>query len=154
LGVMRGRHCCRRTPCLVRRRICLGLPMRRPWWQIWTHMHGDTHPPLYHTMLRFWQAMFGSGEAAVRWPSVIFSMLALVALFDAVRTLNGIRPALWATGLMALAAPQIQYAQEARSYAPLLAEGMIALAAMVRLERRGPSVFWAIVLGLGCWRCR
>ena len=49
---------------------------------------------------------------------------------------------------MAVAAPQIQYAQETRSYALLLTEGMIAAAAMARLERLGPNIMRAVVLTL------
>ena len=27
---------------------------------------GDIHPPLYYLLLKFWRALFGSGEAALR----------------------------------------------------------------------------------------
>ena len=118
-----------------------------PWWRVWTHMHHDTHPPLFHLMLRGWRGWFGSGERALRSMSVLWSMVAILALFDAVRVHNGPRAALWACAIMAVASPQILYAQEARSYAPLLAEGMLALAAITRLERDDGGLRAALLLG-------
>ncbi len=119
-----------------------------PWLEIWTHMRLDNHPPLYTVLLRFWREAFGMREAAVRSLSAVVSLIAILAMFDAARLRHGIQPALWACLLMAVAAPQIQYAQETRSYALLLAEGMIAAAAMARLERLGPNIMRAVVLTL------
>jgi Dolichyl-phosphate-mannose-protein mannosyltransferase len=119
-----------------------------PWWEIWSHMRLDNHPPLYSVLLRFWREMFGSSESAVRSLSVVVSLIAILAMFDAARHFHGVRPALWAALLMALAAPQIQYAQETRSYALLLAEGMIAAAAVARLQQRGPTFIRAAILAL------
>jgi hypothetical protein len=126
----------------------LSLDPATPWWQVWSHMHLDTHPPLFHLTLRLWQELFGTSEAAVRSLPAIWSVLALILLFDALRIHNGPTAALWAAALMAVAAPQIQYAQEARSYALLLFEGMLALDMLVRLERDGPGLVKAAVLGL------
>lgn len=119
-----------------------------PWWQIWSHMRLDNHPPLYTVLLRFWREMFGSTESAVRSLSAVVSLIAILAMFDAARHLHGVRSALWATLLITLAAPQIQYAQETRSYALLLAEGMIAAAAVARLQQRGPTFIRTAVLAL------
>ncbi len=119
-----------------------------PWWRIWSHMRLDNHPPLYTVLLRFWREMFGSSESAVRSLSAVVSLIAILAMFDAARHFHGVRPALWAALLMALATPQIQYAQETRSYALLLAEGMIAAAAIARLQQRGPNFIRAAVFAL------
>jgi uncharacterized membrane protein len=80
--------------------------------------------------------------------SVVASLVAIAALFDAARLTVGPDAALGACLLMAVAVPQVQYAQEARDYATLLAEGMLACAAIVRLRRRGGGVGWAAILCL------
>lgn len=126
----------------------VGMEEAAPWWKIWTHMRIDTHPPLYLILLRFWRELFGSSEAAIRSLTVVCSMTAIVLLFDAVRIHNGPAAALWAMLLMAVATPQIQYGQECRSYALVMAEGMLALGAIIRLQQRGASWTWAIVLAI------
>jgi uncharacterized membrane protein len=67
------------------------------------------------------------------------SLAAVALMFIVVRELSGETAALWAALLMALAGPQVQYAQEARNYAMLLVEGLGAAAALVLIERRGPT---------------
>ncbi|MEA2711136.1 MAG: mannosyltransferase, partial [Phycisphaerales bacterium] len=79
------------------------------------------------------------GPASLRALSLVLSVAAIAVLFVVVRDLSGTTPALWAALLMALAGPQIQYAQEARNYSLLLLEGLGAAATLVRIEKYGPS---------------
>ena len=123
-----------------------GLAEAPPWPAIWT-MSLSTHPPVYFLALRSWRVLFGEGEAAARSLSVLCSLLALLALVAAVRAWHGTEAALWAAALMAFSAAQIRYAQEARSYALLLALGMASLAALAAIERKGAS--WPRLAALG-----
>ena len=36
---------------------------------------GDFHPPLYYLLMKFWTSIFGYSEIALRFPSVIFTLL-------------------------------------------------------------------------------
>ena len=98
--------------------------------------HGDTHPPLYFLVLRLWERCFGDAEAAVRSLDVCFSVAAIGLLFVAARPDVGATAALWACLVMAVASPQVQFAQEARNYAPVLAFSLAAVVAARRLIAR------------------
>jgi uncharacterized membrane protein len=109
------------------------------WLAVWKSP--DVHPPLYPLMLRAWRDCFGDGDVTIRMFSVAASLAAILLLFDLGKTLAGPEAALWACAMMALAQPQIEYAQEARDYALWTAFGLGAAAAAARL----------IVYGAG-WR--
>jgi uncharacterized membrane protein len=138
------------------------LRAARPWTDIWSSLREDAHPPLYLVLLRGWREVFVplndepgelGLEAVLRGLSVVASLASILLLFDVAWRLHGPRygaaPALWACALMAIAGPQIQFAQEARSYALLTAFGLGACAALVRLEQDGPRWSRALALG-GC----
>jgi mannosyltransferase len=119
----------------------------RPLLEIRAAFIGDTHPPLYALLLRFWRATFGESDAAARAMSALWSVLAIVFLFDSARLLHGRAAGLWAAGVMALATPQIQFAHEARGYAMLVALALAACSALVRIEKLGASRLRLIALG-------
>jgi uncharacterized membrane protein len=108
----------------------------------------DFHPPLYAITLRIWREIVGESDADIRGLSVLASLAAIVCLFDLGRTLAGDRCALWACAIMAVAQPQIQYAQEARSYMLWQTLGLAACAAAARLVVSGPGWRRAAVLNL------
>jgi hypothetical protein len=110
---------------------------------------GGNHPPLYYLTLHAWMLKLGEGDSAVRALSAVFSILAILFLFDTARTLHGTATALWASAIMAVAASQIYFAQDARSYTMLLAFCMAACAAIVRLERFGPNRLREVALIAG-----
>ncbi len=107
------------------------------WWHIWARMAGITHPPLYHVVLRWWMDLFGASAAAARSLSTLFSLGAILILFDVGRLLHSIRVGLLAAAIMALAGAQIDFAQDARSYAMLIFVMLCAADALVRIEKSG-----------------
>jgi uncharacterized membrane protein len=111
----------------------------QPWWRIWSGMREVTHPPLYMMMLRGWMELFGTSARAVRSLSAVASVVAVVLTFDVVRLLRGADAALWAAAILSLAGTQIQFAQEGRPYAVMVALALAAAAALVRIERRGAT---------------
>jgi hypothetical protein len=111
-----------------------------PWWRAWTSMGYDTHPPLHAIALRLWMHGFGESDVALRALSLLFTLCTIVFLFDAVRNACGAGPALWTAAIAALAAPQIEFAQEVRSYAMLSAACAAAVAIGVRILVCGASV--------------
>lgn len=118
-----------------------------PWWAIWRSTTAYSHPPLYFLLLRAWRELFGSGEAALRSLSVLASLVALLLLYDVARALHGIGTAVSATTLMAIAPPQVLYAQEARGYALALAFCLASASAMVRIVQRGVTGRRLIAMG-------
>jgi uncharacterized membrane protein len=96
-------------------------------------------PPFYMMVTRLWGEVFGLGPSSLRWLSIVASLGAIAVLYLAVAELHGTTTALWAAALMAVAGPQIQYAQEARNYTLLMLEALGAAAALLRIEKRGPN---------------
>ena len=125
------------------------LAMAAPAWRIIPGLRrDDVHPPLYLLLVRGWEAAFGDSEAAVRSLGVCFSVAAVGLLFAAARPAVGSTAALWACLLMAVASPQVTFAQEARGYAPVLTFALAAAVAQRRLLDR-PTAGRAAVLA-GC----
>lgn len=116
-----------------------GLRDAPPWWKIGSTLAGVAHPPLYHVLLRWWMDLFGNTSVAVRVLSAVCSLAAIAVLFDVCRLLHGPKVGLLAAGMMALAPTQIDFAQEARSYALLILLGLGCCDALVRIERYGAS---------------
>ncbi|WP_149538912.1 hypothetical protein [Siccirubricoccus phaeus] len=127
----------------------------------------EPHPPLYYTLLRPLLA-FGQAEVLLRLPSLLAS-LALLPLawrlgweFLADRPAAGRLAGGLAALFLALAAPQIWYAQEARPYALFcLAYALLILAAhrlLLAWEAAGPwpplgrqALLLALAGSLTCW---
>jgi 4-amino-4-deoxy-L-arabinose transferase-like glycosyltransferase len=77
----------------------------------------DVHPPGYFVLLHVWMAVAGRSEFALRYSSVIFSMLTVALLVRFGRELGGRRVGWVAGGLAALSPLYVTYAQEVRMYA-------------------------------------
>ncbi len=75
-----------------------------------------SHLPLYHTLMYGWIRLFGTSEFSIRFPSVIFGILAMLMLFRVGRLLFGERVALIATLFMTVLHYQISFSQNARMY--------------------------------------
>jgi uncharacterized membrane protein len=79
----------------------------------------DVHPPGYFVMLHQWMAVAGRSEFALRYLSVVFSLLTVALAMRFARSLPG-RPqgtAALAGSLAALVPLYVTYAQEVRMYA-------------------------------------
>lgn len=97
----------------------------------------DVHPPLYYLALHVWMRMMGDSERAVRALSVLFSLLAIVAVFGcAGRWFD--RPTALVAALLAAGSPlQITFAQEARMYALLTLTAVLSTDAFLCVLRAG-----------------
>jgi hypothetical protein len=109
------------------------------WPRVWGGLVHYAHPPLYFVLLRTWRELFGEGDFAARSLSVVAGVVAVLALFLALQAAAGTRRALWGAALLAVAAPQVLYSQEARGYTLLVALALGAATAVLRIERLGLS---------------
>jgi hypothetical protein len=101
------------------------------------------HPPLFYTLLHFWQRVAGTSELAVRFFSLWWGVLAVALVYAFGRALFGPRRSAWAAALMAINPFWIMHAQDIRVYTMLAA---LALASSY--------VFWramACAQGDNCW---
>jgi len=101
--------------------------------------------PLYILAMRLWSAVFGTGEAAMRWPSAIAGVCTVPLLYLLGRRLFGRSIGLLAGLLLALSPLAIWYAQEAKAYAAILlltvAAWLLLWEVTERPDRRG---WWAL----------
>ena len=102
----------------------------------------DTHLPLYHVFLHVWIGLFGKSEVAVRLPSVLASVGAVVLTFLLARRLAGDRVGLLAAALLAVSPFQVTAAQEARMYPFLMLFGLGASYALWLALEEGRRRQW------------
>src|SRR3989304_2877059 len=96
---------------------------------------GDMHPPGYLALMWVWVRLFGVSEFAVRLPSVMFSLAAIpLAGRIGTRVQLGRTALIVGAALIAVMPSQILYAQEARMYALLQLEVLIALWAVLEFR--------------------
>ncbi|MBE7468992.1 MAG: hypothetical protein DPW09_03190 [Anaerolineae bacterium] len=108
----------------------------------------DIQPPLYYLLIWETDALFGSREWALRFPSVIFGMLSVPLMYTLARRLfpaasphHLTSPPLLAAGLMAISPVMVYYAQEARMYTLLVFEATLAGYLLLKLLHPKPSAF-------------
>ena len=86
----------------------------------------DGFPPLYGVLFRGWYAAFPTDQAA-RWPSVIFGLLAIPAMWRLGARVAGERTGLAAALVLAVSPFHVAFSQEARAYALYLLFAVLAL---------------------------
>jgi uncharacterized membrane protein len=116
---------------------CVWLQNAPPWTAIWTHMDWVIHPPLFHTLLRFWRMCFGESGIRAREFSVFWSLVTILLFYGCLRQVYRPITALLGCAIMAVAGSQIAIAQEVRQYAFLVAIGVAAMWAMLRIRHDG-----------------
>ncbi len=74
-------------------------------------------PPLHYIILHLWTGVFGNGEWALRFPSVVFSSLTIIVIYKLGRELMSEGVGLTAAFLLAFSPFAVNYAQNAKMYA-------------------------------------
>ncbi|MFH1143637.1 MAG: glycosyltransferase family 39 protein [Candidatus Eisenbacteria bacterium] len=104
----------------------------------WEHLLDNLHGPLHAFVLHFWMRIAGTSEAMVRLPSVVASLLAVLAFWFLIRRVWGARLAWIASALLAVSPFHVWYAQEARNYSFLILFAILAQWALHRVLSEGP----------------
>ncbi|HWD52008.1 MAG TPA: glycosyltransferase family 39 protein [Acidimicrobiales bacterium] len=104
----------------------------------------DVHPPLYFSVLWVSVRWLGSGELAVRLPSIIAGALVVPMLYALGKEAYDKRTGVVAAAVGSVAPIMVWYSQEARMYAFLMLFGVIALWAQARILNRGGRLVWVV----------
>ena len=84
---------------------------------LWTVIReSDPFPPLYYILGKLWSLVAGLGESALRFPSVVYSVMGIVAIYFLAAELFDRRTARLAAALLAFSPYSINYAQEAKMF--------------------------------------
>lgn len=94
-------------------------------------------PPLYHVLTIAWVKLVGDGEYALRFLSLLFSVIAVPLTYRLGKTLGDSRLGLAAALLMTVAPYQIWHAQDARNYSLLTAATAMSMWSFFNLWQRG-----------------
>lgn len=105
---------------------------------------GDVHPPLHHILLWPVVRIFGTGEFAVRLPSIAFGVGLVGMLYVAGRDLYDRATGRLAALLGAVAPLLVWYSQEARMYSLFMFLAVVAVWAQVMALRHGRMRFWVL----------
>jgi 4-amino-4-deoxy-L-arabinose transferase-like glycosyltransferase len=102
----------------------------------------DVHPPLHHLVLWATVRIGGTGELAVRLPSLLAAVALIPLLYAAGRDLYDRRAGLAAATLATVAPFTVWYAQEARMYALFMLFALLSVWMQARALRDGRRRDW------------
>lgn len=102
----------------------------------------DVHPPLHYVVLWLTVRVAGTGELAVRLPSIVAATALIPLLYAAGRDIYDRRAGLVAAALATVAPFAVWYAQEARMYALFMVFALLAVWLQVRIVRGGSRRDW------------
>ena len=86
----------------------------------WQYLKWENNPPLHYWFLHWWIELFGESEKALRFSSVLFSLLSIIAIYFLGRKLANKKVGLFASFLLAISSFQIFLSMDARMYPMLL----------------------------------
>lgn len=107
----------------------------------------DNYPPLHNILLWLTIPVIGDSETALRLPSAVLGIFAVLMTFLIGKLLAGRITGLTAATLLALSPFHIWYSTEARMYALLAACGLAFLLSTLKVLRT-PSSLWLTLLAL------
>ncbi|MEL7524209.1 MAG: glycosyltransferase family 39 protein [Pseudomonadota bacterium] len=107
----------------------------------------DNYPPLHNIILWLTIPVIGDSETALRLPSAVLGLAAVLLTYLTGKELAGRIPGLTAAALLALSPFHIWYSTEARMYALQAACGLAFLLATLKVLRT-PSALWFTLLAV------
>jgi mannosyltransferase len=117
---------------------------------LWTTgLPREDSPPLYYMAIAGWMQVFGTSEVAMRSLSLVASVLALPLIYLIGKELLDQRSGRLAALIFAVSPMQVNFAQEARTYALLLIPIAIALLAVSRFLRGDMRPRVLLLYGIG-----
>ncbi|MBU1878144.1 MAG: glycosyltransferase family 39 protein, partial [Chloroflexi bacterium] len=108
----------------------------------------DPHPPLYYALLSLWLPLAGHSEFALRFFSVVPSVLMVAVAYALGRQLLDRQIALIAAFLAAINPFYVWHAQDARMYALLGTLAALSAWLMLMAWRRGGRLRWAAYIAI------
>ena len=86
----------------------------------WEYLKWENNPPLHYWFLHFWLKIFGQSEKALRFSSVLFNILSILAIYFLGRNLINSKVGLFASLLLSLSSYHLYLSMEARMYPMLI----------------------------------
>jgi len=109
--------------------------VQKPYLEMLNDWDSRRQAPLYYVVEKTWCDVFGTGEAALRFPSAVFGVLGVLAVYGLGCELFSQRTALAGALLIAISPFAIRYSQEARPYALFFLLATASMTSVCRLAR-------------------
>lgn len=93
------------------------------------------HTPLYFFLLHFWMKLFGQGETAMRFLSLIFALGTIPIVYTAANKLASQKEALFATAITAVSPLLVIFSVEVRMYPIVIFLVMLSLNYLIDFEK-------------------
>ncbi len=103
-------------------------------------------PPIYHLLILYWVQLAGDGEYALRFFSLVFSVLAIPLTYRLGHALGDRGVGFCAAFLMAIAPYQVWHAQDARNYSMLTAASIVSMWGFLNMWRRSGRRWWVLYI--------
>jgi uncharacterized membrane protein len=115
--------------------------------QIIQDFRGNSQTVIYYLCEKAWCMVFGQTEVALRFPSVIYGVLTIWAIFLLAAQLFSRSAALWTAFLLAINPFAIYYSQEARPYSLFLLAAVFSLYFLLRFQQQpNKGTAWGYVI--------
>jgi len=124
------------------------LESAAPLRSVWAPMRAVLHPPLFPITLRLWREFCGDSDWVAAMYSAVWSIVAIVFVFAAVRLQAGVGLAACVGLAMAVSPVQAHLGSEIRGYAMMMGLTAMAVWQMVRMDTSGPTSGRVWLLGL------
>lgn len=102
----------------------------------------DVHVPLYHTLLHYWQILFGNDIFTARMMSLVFFVATIPAVYLLGSYIFNKKVGLFAALLITLSPFMDWYGSEARMYSMLAFFTVVNQYAFMKLFKEGKSAHW------------
>ncbi len=105
-------------------------------WEILKSTQTDAHPPLYYLILHFWIKIFGDSEFSLRFPSALFGIFCVIAVYKFCLDFLTEKVALVSSLITGVSTFQVFYSQEARMYSLLCLLSILSFYFFVKILHR------------------
>lgn len=104
----------------------------------------DVHVPLYHTLLHYWQVLFGNDIVTARLMSLVFFVLLVPSVFFLASYIYSRSVGLFAALLVTISPFLSWYGSEARMYSLLALVTVLHQFTFLKLYREGKTIHWIL----------
>ncbi len=105
-------------------------------------IHLTFQPPLYHILLYFWTRVFGEGEFALRFLSLIFSVCSIYMIYKLGGLFFDKKIGLLSAFILSISPVHIWYAQEVREYSMLSFLVMVSVYLFIKALKEDRYYLW------------
>ena len=116
----------------------------RPLWEVIRYVMGAAreHPPTYYVLMTLWMRVAGVSEFAVRFPSVLISVLAVSYCYKMGQRLSGRQAGWWSALLCAIIPFSIWAGRTGRMYALVLLLSLVVMESWMQWLARPDWRHW------------